>query len=454
MRQSRRLLYLIIFITVFCLYFNLPKDLSYSFNLLNKQFSFSLPRPKLDFVIGNSQIKRSFEFKKGLDLQGGMRVTLLADMSQIEPDSRATALESVRSVITRRVDLYGVSEASVKTSVSGDEYRLLVELPGVDNPNEALSLIGQTASLVFAAPLYQSDPASPSAEPQLVDFVDSDLTGKDLQSASVTFETQDRQPAVAIKFKDDGKDKFAAMTKEFIGKPIAILLDGSILSAPVVQSEIIDGEAVITGQFTIDSAKFLATQLNAGALPVPVKVLSQTNISATLGEDSVKQSITAGGIGLAIVALFMSLYYGQLGVIAIIGLLIYGLITATLYRIIPVSLTLPGIAGFILSVGMAVDSNILVFERYREETRAGRSHSVALELAFGRAWNSIKDANLATIITGLILFNPLDWSFLNSSGAVRGFALTLLLGIFISLFTGIVVTRTLLREFYKPKKTS
>lgn len=432
MRHSRGTLYFIIFICVLSLYLNLPQNLKF--------FRFTLP-----------SFPRDLSFKKGLDLSGGMQVTLLADMDKIEENQRQTALDSVRSVISRRVDLYGVSEASVKTSVASDQYRLVVELPGVDKPQEALTLIGQTASLTFATPIYKTDPASPSAQPQLVNFIPSDLTGNDLTAATVTFETSDRQPAVSLKFKPSGQDKFAKLTKEFLGKPIAILLDQSILSAPTVQSEITSGDAIITGKFTIDEAKFLATQLNAGALPVPVKILSQKNISATLGNTSLNQSLVAGGIGLTIVAAFMCLYYGWLGFISVIGLLIYGLITATLYRLIPVTLTLPGVAGFILSVGMAVDSNILIFERYREEIRAGRPSAVALELGFGRAWNSIKDANLATIITGLILFNPLEWSFLNTSGSVRGFALTLVLGILISLFTGIVVTRTLLRVFYKPK---
>ena len=448
MRQSRGLLFFIFTLVLFCLYLNLPFDLKFSRKILNKEFSFNLPRPRINFRLGKSVFNRDLNFKKGLDLSGGMQVTLLADMEQIGQPSRTTALESARSVISRRVDLYGVSEATVKTSVAGNDYRLIVELPGIDKPQEALDLIGQTASLTFAAPVYQADPASPGAQPQLVNFVPSDLTGKDLQSATVTFETQNRQPAVSLKFKDSGKDKFAKLTKEFLGKPLAILLDNSLLSAPTVQSEIVTGDAIISGSFTLDEAKFLATQLNAGALPVPVKILSQKVISATLGENSIRQSVLAGAIGLSIVAAFMILYYGWLGVIAVIGLLVYGLITATLYRLIPVTLTLPGVAGFLLSIGMAVDSNILVFERYREEIRAGRSWPVSLELGFGRAWNSIKDANLATIITGLILFNPLDWSFLNASGAVRGFALTLLLGIFISLFTGIVVTRTLLRFFY------
>src|SRR3990167_1662228 len=449
MNQSRGLLFFIFTLVLFCLYLNLPSDISFKKKILDKEFSFSLPRPDINFRLGNSVFKRDLNFKMGLDLSGGMQVTLLADMGAISAESRATALESARSVISRRVDLYGVSGAAVKTLVACNDYRLIVELPGIAKPQEALDLIGQTASLTFAAPVYQAAPASPGAQPQLVNFVPSDLTGKDLQSAAVTFETQNRQPSVSLKFKDSGKDKFAKLTKEFLGKPLAILLDNSLLSAPTVQSEITTGDAIISGSFTLDEAKFLATQLNAGALPVPVKILSQKVISATLGEDSIRQSVLAGAICLSIVAAFMILYYGWLGVIAVIGLLVYGLITATLYRLIPVTLTLPGVAGFLLSIGMAVDSNILVFERYREEIRAGRSWPVALELGFGRAWNSIKDANLATIITGLILFNPLDWSFLATSGSVRGFALTLLLGIFISLFTGIVVTRTLLRFFYR-----
>jgi len=443
MRHSRGTLYFIIAITLFCLYLNLPQDI--------KIGNFKLPKPSLNFQIGKTQVKRDLSFKKGLDLQGGMQVTLLANMDQIDKSSRQTALDSVKSVISRRVDLYGVSEASVKTSVASDQYRLIVELPGIDKPQEALDLIGQTASLTFASPVYKNNPASPSAQPQITNFAPTDLTGKDLAAASVTFNTQDRQPAVSLKFKDSGRDKFAKLTKEFLGKPIAILLDQSVLSAPTVQSEITSGDAIITGKFTIEEAKFLATQLNAGALPVPIQILSQKNISATLGDASLNKSILAGGIGLAVVIAFMCLYYGWMGFISVLGLFIYGLITAALYRLIPVTLTLPGVAGFILSVGMAVDSNILIFERYKEEVRAGRPWNIALELGFGRAWNSIKDANLATIITGLVLFNPLEWSFLNTSGSVRGFALTLILGILISLFTGIVVTRTLLRFMFKGK---
>ncbi len=220
---------------------------------------------------------------------------------------------------------------------------------------------------------------------------------------------------------------------------------------PTVQVQITDGNAQITGNFSVDEAKALAVQLNAGALPVPVSILSQKNIPATLGAESIKKSVVSGAIGLSMVIFFMIAYYGKLGLIASLGLVTYSIYTLAIYKLIPVVLSLPGIAGFILSVGMAVDSNILIFERYKEEIRAGRSWQVALELAFGRAWDSIKDANTATIITGFILFNPLEWSFLNTSGAVRGFALTLIIGILISLFTGLVVTRNLLRLFYKGK---
>ncbi len=449
MSRSGRLLIFIIAISILSLYVCLPKKISFDQNIFGKQIKFSHERPNLNLKFGNLSFQRDLELKKGLDIQGGVQVTLKADMSQIEAKDHPTALESARNIISRRVDLYGVSESTVKTVVNGSDYRLVVELPGVTNPEEALKLIGQTANLVFATPVYGQ--ASPGAELQLVNFSPTSLSGNDLQLATVSFENEKRLPSVSIQFKDSGKTKFADMTKQYIGKPIAILLDDQIVTAPVVQTEILDGKAVITGTFTIDEAKTLATQLNAGALPVPISVMAQKNITATLGEASIKQSLIAGAVGLSMVIVFMIGNYGYPGIIAACGLFLYGLFTMALYKLIPVTLTLPGIAGFLLSVGMAVDSNILIFERYKEEIRAGRAPKVALELAFGRAWDSIKDANTATVITGLILFNPLDWNFLNTSGSVRGFALTLILGIFISLFTGIVVTRTLLRLFYKTK---
>jgi preprotein translocase subunit SecD len=417
-------------------------------DLPTKIFNFMVPRP--DIKIGNLDFSQSIPLSEGLDIKGGLQVTLTADMKDISAADRPSALESAKEVIGRRIDLFGVSESGIKTAVSGNDYRLILELPGVTDSQQALDLIGQTAKLEFALPVYTpGKTATESAT--LTGFTPTDLTGADLARAAVTFQTQDSQPGVSLTFKDSGTAKFAKLTKENIGKPIAILLDGDPITMPTVQVEITDGNAQITGKFTTEEAKALAVQLNAGALPVPVSVLSQNSIPATLGADSIRKSVTAGAIGLFMVVFFMIAYYGRLGLIASISLTIYGLVTLALYKLIPVVLSLPGIAGFLLSVGMAVDSNILIFERYKEEIRAGRQPKVAMELAFGRAWNSIKDANAATILTGTILFNPLNWPFLNTSGSVRGFAFTLVLGILISLFTGLVVTRNFLRLFYKEK---
>jgi len=448
LKKHQKVSIFILFLSLACLYIVLPNNISFNKNIFGKNISFSVPVPRINAKIGNFDLSKEIELKQGLDIKGGLQVTLMADMKDIEAGDRPNALESVKTVIGRRVDLYGVNESAVKTAVSGEDYRLILELPGVTDAKQALDLIGQTAKMEFALPEYQEgETASDSAT--LVGFTPTDLTGADLKIAAVTFETEDRQPAVSIQFKESGREKFAKLTKENLGKPIAILLDGMPVTMPTVQTEITNGSAQITGKFTTDEAKALSVQLNAGALPVPVSVLSQKNIPATLGADSIQKSILAGGIGLLMVVFFMIAYYGQLGLIASFGLLLYGIYTLAIYKLMPVVLSLPGLAGFIISVGMAVDSNILVFERYKEEIRAGRPWPVALELAFGRAWDSIKDANTATIITGIILFNPLDWNFLNSSGSVRGFALTLILGIFISLFTGIVVTRNLLRLFFR-----
>ena len=223
-----------------------------------------------------------------------------------------------------------------------------------------------------------------------------------------------------------------------------------VISAPVVSGHIPDGNAIVTGDFTRDDAKNLSIQLNAGALPAPIKLIEQRTVGASLGSESVARSVDAGLIGLGMVLLFMVMLYGKYGIIANVGLIIFGVLTFALYKLIPVVLTLPGIAGFLLSVGMAVDSNILIFERLKEE-KDKREFSDALEVSFGRAWDSIRDANIATLFTAFLLANPLDWSFLHTSGPVRGFAITLALGIAISLFTGIVVTRNLMRVFIKKK---
>jgi len=375
-------------------------------------------------------------------------------MKDIPAQSRMDALESAKQVIERRVNFFGVSEPVVQSVKSRESYRVTVELPGVTDVQQALSLIGQTAKLEFREFTEKEKESTGAAFlfPTLENTKPVGLTGKDLKKASLSFSSQTGEPEVAISFSENGAKIFADVTKRLVGKPLAIFLDDMPLTWPRVNTEIIDGSAVITGSFTFDEAKRLALQLNAGALPVPVSVVEKRIVGATLGADSVSKSVRAGLIGLGIVALFMILKYGWLGLYADFALFVYGLLTLALYRIIPITLTLPGIAGFILSIGMAVDSNILIFERFKEELRKGKPWQIAMELGFGKAWDSIRDANFTTIITSLILFNPGNWDFLPNSGLVRGFAATLFLGVVISLFTGIIVTRTFIRVLYKGPK--
>lgn len=437
--KLRRNLILITLIFIFSLIISAPKNYPLTLNLFGKTLSTTLSAPTLQL----GSFRRDLDLKLGLDLQGGTEVILQADMSPLAESDRSDALDSVREVIARRVDLYGVTEASVKTMISGSDYRLSVALPGVDNPDEALSLIGSTAKLDFRElPITATDSAT------YADFVPTDLTGSDLKRASVNFNPETGNPEVALQFNEAGATKFADLTARNISKPIAIFLDEYPLSAPVVQTKIEGGTAVISGTFTLEEVKNMVLTLNAGALPVSVNIIRQQNISPTLGEGSVRASLTAGGIGLLLVILFMILNYRSLGFVASLGLIFYGLLTLALYKLIPITLTLPGLAGFVLSIGMAVDSNILIFERMKEELRKGHDYATSLELGFGKAWDAIKDANIATLMTTFVLYNPFEWTFLNSSGLVRGFALTLFLGIAVSLFTGLFVTRTFLRLFF------
>ena len=400
----------------------------------------SLPQKhSLNLKLGRFELKRELDLKFGLDLAGGSHLVFEVDLSKVETNKRKTAVTSLRNVIERRVNFFGVSEPSVQTSAFSGKERVVVELPGIKDTKKAVDLIGQTAQLIFA----QIEGASPSAR-----LIPTDLTGAYLKSADVVFDRNTGKPAVGIEFTKEGGDKFAEITGISIGKPLAILLDNEVVSAPIVQEKIIGGQAQITGNFTLDEAKTLSIQLNAGALPVPVHLVEERTVGATLGATSVAKSVLAGVVGLVMVMLFMVLSYGKLGLVADVSLLIFGVLTLALYKLIPVTLTLPGIAGFLLSVGMAVDSNILIFERFKEERKI-RQLADALEVSFGRAWDSIRDANIATLVTAFILANPLDWIFLHTSGPVRGFAITLALGIGISLFTGIVVSRNLLRVFIK-----
>lgn len=430
--QPKFSLWLIIVLFVIALVVDLPKLPSLRF--LGKSYTLNFP------------------LKLGLDLQGGTELILETQMDQIEPDSRDNALESAKSVLERRVNLYGVSEAVVQTSKSGDQRRILIELPGVKDASAAANLVGKTAQLDFRE-LVGSPSAQATDSAQLLSqFKATNLTGADLKKAQVTFGSSKggrAGPEVSIEFTDAGAKKFDEITKRNINKPLGMFLDGIPISwpPPVVQQEIIGGNAVISGQFTTDEAKNLAIQLNAGALPVPIKPISQHFIGPTLGSESIQKSLFAGIIGLTVVAIYMIAYYGFLGLVADFGLIIYTILVLAVFKtgffiLPPVTLTLAGIAGFILSIGMAVDANILIFERMKEEIRWGKSKVMALDLGFKRAWVSIWASNVSSLLTAAILYTL-------GTSIVRGFAITLVIGVLVSMFTSYVVTRTFLRMIIK-----
>jgi len=379
----------------------------------------------------------------GLDLVGGTELTYEADLSQSK--DKIKDLDNLKSVFEKRINELGVSEPTIQTSGGN---KIIIELPGIKEIDTAIKRIGATYELSFMTETTEEDGIS------LNDYYDpsytypgkwkkSDLNGRNLVKADATFEggTQtsvNTTPVVAIKFDNSGKERFRKLTKDNVGKRIAIVLDNQIVSAPSVNEEIASGEAVITGSKDIKEAQQLAKRLNEGMLPVPTKLIGQQNIGATLGQDSLKLSIVAGLIGMILITIFMLSFYKFPGLIAVVALLIYALITLAIYKLIPVTLTLAGIAGFILSVGMAIDANILIFERMKEELRSGKELNLSILDGFKRSWNSIRDSNISSIITCLILY------FATGSGPIRGFALTLLLGILVSLFTAITVTRTIL----------
>ncbi len=445
MRSIRQTVIALLALTIVATFIALPRTIPVKLALGSWQIDQTITVPNLDFYLFGRHFYSDFPLKKGLDIQGGMQVVLQTDMSGIPVEDQPTAIESAKNVIARRVDLYGISEPVIQTSKVGDAHRIIVELPGVTNTEQAMALVGKTADLDFRLESSATAEATVSAMMYLGSFQPTGLTGKQLKKAAVQFDPQTGQPTIGLGFDDEGKALFAKITTDHVNQVMAIFVDGIPVTMPRISTPILDGQAVITGDFTVDAAKQLAIQLNAGALPVPITVLEQKTIGASLGEASVQQSVRAGLVGLAVVAIFMVAIYGFRGFVAVLALLIYAALTMAVYKIIGVTLTLPGIAGLLLSIGMAVDANILIFERMKEELRVGQPLERAMELGFGRAWDSIKDANFTTIMTSLVLINPLDFPFLNSSGLVRGFGITLLIGVLISLFTGVVVSRTLLR---------
>ena len=522
--------------------------------------------------------KREIKVHLGLDLQGGTHLEYQADISDIPAKDQASAVEGVRDVIERRVNVLGISEPLVQTSKIGNDWRVIIELPGVTDINQAIEMIGETPLLEFKAfdpnaqteltavqekekddfnakaesqaqsilnQLLQNsdkftelakekseDPGSkekggelgwfaagamvPDFEqaafsadlgqgeiyPDLVksqfgyhiikknderttgsavfsvdgqedqetqgakeinashiliktksalDYLNPDdmwkysgLSGQQLERAFIEFDSNTVVPEITLIFNDQGKDLFAKITEKNINNQIGIFLDGFIISAPRVQEKIPNGRARITGSFTIKEAKELAMRLNAGALPVPINLISQQNVGPTLGRISVEKSFLAGLIGIALIALFMILYYRLPGLLSVLALAVYGLVVLALFKLIPVTLTLAGVAGFILSIGMAVDANVLIFERLREELRAGKPMDLAIAEGFKRAWTSIRDGNISTLITCAILY----WF---GSSLVRGFGLTLGLGVLVSMFSAIVITKTFLKVFQHSK---
>ncbi len=385
-------------------------------------------------------------FRLGLDLSGGTHLLYNADISSLPAGQVNDSMEALRDVIERRVNLFGVAEpvVAVQTStVSGTTmHRLSVELPGVTDVSKAIDMIGATPFLEFR---IQSDaPAKATVKNGVVsvdpmeNFVPTELTGKYLKRATLEFAPGTSNATVALQFNDEGAKLFEKITGENVGKVVAIYLDGEVISAPVVREAIAGGKAVISGDFSAQEAKVLVGRLNSGALPVPISLVSTQTVGAILGIDAVHAGVKAALMGFLIVALFLILWYRLPGLVAVIALSIYVIITLFLYRFMPVTLSAAGIAGFIISIGMAVDANILIFERMREERGRGKNTQDAIADGFARAWLSIRDANAASLIIAVILF----WF---GTSLIKGFALTFGLGVLVAMLSAILITRVFLR---------
>ncbi|MBI2415769.1 MAG: protein translocase subunit SecD [Candidatus Kerfeldbacteria bacterium] len=520
-------------------------------------------------ITWRGELVRELKIHLGLDLQGGTSLVYQADVSQVPADEVTEAMAGVRDVIERRINAFGVSEAVVQTNRVGENWRVIVELPGVTDVNAAVKQIGETPLLEFKvekvdaeltdeqrqfiqslneqskqeaqtlldrilagedfaeiAKAESQDDASGgkggdlgyfgrgdmvesfeqaafagtvgevipnivesdygyhiikvvdhttgnpntlnaadtnTAEndavadeevvraahilikkiPESIDvfgpqYDNTELTGRNLKRSEVQFDPTTNQPVVALQFDDDGSKLFEDITKNNVGKTVAIYLDGSPISTPLVNEAISGGQAVIQGEFTLDEAKQLARRLNAGALPVKIELVNQRNVGPTLGEDAIQRSVTAGILGVILLAIFMIAYYRWPGLVAVLALGIYTLVLLAVFKLWPVTLTLAGVAGFIFSLGVAVDANVLIFERLKEELRQGKALQTAIDDGFKRAWLSIRDSNVSSLITCFIL----SWF---GTSIIKGFAVTLALGIIISMFSAITVTRTLLK---------
>lgn len=452
MKNLKLFIGILFFVAIILFFVDIPFPIKFSgakfkVPVINKTLNLNFDSSKIDINLGFFKIQKDLSYRLGLDLQGGTRLIYQVDMKEIPEQERNNAFESARSVIDRRINFFGVTEPNIQSIKLSQDYRIIIELPGATNVDQALDLIGKTAQLTF---WDEGKDKIATEEALLYPFgltsifknepLKTKLTGKDLKSAKVAYGSKDGTPQVQLIFSPQGSKLFAEITQRNVGKPVAIVLDNVVVSAPVVQQPILNGDAVITGSFKQEEAKNLAIQLNAGALPAPLKLIGQTMVGPSLGIESLKKSLFGGIVGLLSLFIFMVLLYKKEGLLASLALVIYTIIVLFIFKFVPITLTLAGIAGFILSIGMAVDANILIFERMKEELRAGKPRMIAIKLGFSRAWTSIRDSNITSLITTFILFYF-------GSGIIRGFALALAIGILVSMFSAIVVTQNLLRFF-------
>ena len=418
------------------------------------------------FVYSSSLPGGSKPFRLGLDLSGGTHLVYQADISKVSASDIADSMSSLRDVVEKRVNLFGVSEPLVQVeqgkALSSKEsaYKLIVELPGVTDVNEAVKSIGATPSLEFK--LVTADALKKFEESNqnlagtstleqnpayLALFQPTGLTGRLVGRATLQFNQTTNEPSVGLTFTSEGRQLFGKITKENIGNYIGIFLDGVPISVPVVRDAITNGQAEISGSFTLDAAKTLVRNLNYGALPIPISLISTQTIGPSLGQAAVDGGIRAGIIAFIIIAIFLVVWYRLPGLVAVVALGVYTIIMLALFKLIPVTLTAAGIAGFILSIGMAVDANILIFERMKEELNRGRGVWDSMHEGFARAWLSIRDSNISSIITGVILY------YFGSTSVVTGFALVFVIGVVVSMFTAITASRLFLYAI-APKNTT
>ncbi len=466
--KHRRWVYLLVAIMLSALFFGFlgyPAAWDKSADFINEKLSLENYGLKIPHIW-------KIPFRLGLDLQGGTHLVYRADLSGQEDDPDSS-MAGLRDVIERRTNLFGVAEPLVSVNKTGNDWRLIVELAGIKDIGQAIKMIGETPFLEFReeksvserdeilAMTLEEETANQIKDaiclnahaltaylqsyPYVGDpcYIPTPLNGKYLKRSALDFDPTTYKPVVNLEFNDEGTKLFADITERNVGRFVAIYLDGAPIEIPRVNEKIPSGRAQISGAFSAEDAKILVERLNAGALPVPINLISQRSVGASLGADSLQKSIRAGILGFLLVAAFMVVFYRLPGVFAVSALLIYISVVLMIFKTIPVTLTLAGIAGFILSIGMAVDANILIFERMREELRSGRRLASAVEEGFSRAWPSIRDSNISTIITCVVLYTF-------AASIIKGFALTLLIGVIVSMFSAIFVTRTLLKVFLGP----